>query len=216
MVQAVVLAIFLLTTTAHATLVWEQKEITCAAKPADKATTATFKFTNNGLKTVTVFSTTTSCGCTAAELKKKLYAAGESGEIPVTFKFGGRTGQQTQTVSVRTDDITSDAELKLVVSIPRLFTVTPEYVFWRPGEDLKPKQSIVKITAGVAGQLTALSSQPRVKVSAEPVVPGKEYKITVTPDVGITGPMVHSIITIEADLPDLPKATTHVYAFVKH
>ncbi len=202
---------------AQATLAWERKEITSTAKVADKSAAVTFKFTNNGTRTVTIYSTTTSCGCTAAALSKKLYAAGESGEIPVTFMFGGRTGQQTQTVSVCTDDEGSDAELKLVVTIPRLFTVTPEYLFWRPGEELKPKQSILKINPeGAAGQLTLLSSEPRVKVSAEAVTPGREYKITITPDAGITGPMVHSIITIETDLPDIPKATTHMYAFVKH
>ncbi len=210
-------AAMILPATAWAGLQWEQKEIRSEAKPGDTAATVSFKFTNKGTKTVTIYSMNSSCGCTAAALQKKIYAAGDSGEIAVTFKFSGRTGQQSESVTVRTDDSASDAELRLTVTIPKLISLTQAYLFWRLGEELKPKETVLKIEAPApCGQLTATSSDPRIKVSAEAVTEGREYKITVTPDTAISGPMVHAIITLETALTTGQKLSANIYAFAKH
>ena len=201
----------------HAGLVWEQKEIQCKAEPNDKSATATFKFTNKGARTITVFSVNPSCGCVAAVLQKKLYAPGEAGEIAITFKFGDRAGLQTESAMVRTDDEKSDTELKIAVTIPKLFTLTPQLLFWHVGDELRAKEAVFKIEVeDPAEQLTLASPDPRIKASAEPIKPGKEYKITVTPDPGITGPLVSSAITIETTLASGQKVSALLHAFAKH
>lgn len=201
----------------HAGLTWEQREIKSAAKPNETEATTRFKFTNKGVKPLTIFSTNTSCGCTVAALQKKQFNPGESGEIAVTFKFGSRTGQLTETVMVRTDDENSDTELKFTVNVPRLFSLTPPFLFWRVDEPLKPKQAIFKIECDAsAGMLTVVSSDLRMKVHAEPVTAGKEYKLTVTPDPAISGPMVKCSISIETTLSADQKISATLNAFAKH
>ena len=200
----------------EAALVWEQKEIMHEVQPQDSSAVGVFKFKNEGPDPVTIQANHSSCGCTVAQMEKKTFAPGDSGEVKVTFQFGSRTGQQQQSVQVRTSDSASDATLKLSVTIPKLYTLTPTLVFWRTGEGLKSKEAVLKIEDDQGAKLlSVISSDPRILVKSETVRDGKEYKITVTPSDKISSEMVKSIITLQTDLPAGPKASTHIYAFIK-
>ena len=199
-----------------AALDWSAKESSQVAGIGDTSATAKFPFKNAGDSPITILSTATSCGCTVATLAKKTFEPGEKGEIQVTFNIGSRTGGQVQTVTVRTDDKDSDAELKLAVTIPKLYTLTPTLLFWRMGEQLTAKESVLKIDANQGAKLLSVtSSDPRVLVKSETVRDGKEYKIIVTPGDKVGSEMVKSIITVQTDLPAGTKASTHIYAFIK-
>jgi hypothetical protein len=65
----------------------------------------TFVMTNDSAKDLVVKDTTTSCGCTASEIKKKLLKPGESTELMVTFDTKGYNGATRQFVYVNTDAI---------------------------------------------------------------------------------------------------------------
>lgn len=69
--------------------------------------TATFKFKNSGTETLNIKDVTTSCGCTSAKPSKTSYAAGEAGEIPVTFNSGRFSGTITKRVTIITNDKTT-------------------------------------------------------------------------------------------------------------
>lgn len=64
-----------------------------------------FKFTNQGDKTLTIGSVNPACGCTGATLEgKNEYSKGEAGSIQMTFNTQGREGHIEKTISVSTND----------------------------------------------------------------------------------------------------------------
>lgn len=71
-----------------------------------------FPFKNTSDKTITVTSVKASCGCTAPELQKKVFAPGEGDVIRATFNSKGRTGSQTKTVTVTTDEPNGTYQLR--------------------------------------------------------------------------------------------------------
>ena len=64
-----------------------------------------YKFTNEGEDTLVIKNVRASCGCTGATIgNKKNFGTNEEGEIKVTFNTSGRTGVQSKTVLVQTND----------------------------------------------------------------------------------------------------------------
>jgi len=63
-----------------------------------------FPFKNVSGKTITVSSVKATCGCTAADLQKKVFAPGEGDVIKGTFNSKGRTGSQHKAITVTTDE----------------------------------------------------------------------------------------------------------------
>jgi hypothetical protein len=64
-----------------------------------------FIFKNEGAKLLTIKGITSSCGCTASEIKKKELPPGESTEVEVKFNSKGYSGPIKQFVYVNTDDV---------------------------------------------------------------------------------------------------------------
>jgi hypothetical protein len=65
---------------------------------------AAFRFTNVGKNDLIIRKISTSCGCTAGKLDKKVYTKNESGEIDVTFRTRGKHRTQRQRITVITND----------------------------------------------------------------------------------------------------------------
>lgn len=64
-----------------------------------------FEFTNEGDVNLVIQRVQASCGCTGAAIgDKKEFKKGEEGEIIVTFKTAGRSGAQSKTVTVQSND----------------------------------------------------------------------------------------------------------------
>ncbi|MFC1738217.1 DUF1573 domain-containing protein [Planctomycetota bacterium] len=63
-----------------------------------------FKFTNTGTGTLNITKVRTTCGCTAADLKKRKYAPGESGTLKITFSAPTRPGVISKRVIVSSND----------------------------------------------------------------------------------------------------------------
>ena len=64
-----------------------------------------FKFRNDGEKKLVIQNVQASCGCTGAAIgDKKEFKKGEEGEIIVTFNTAGRSGEQSKTVTVQSND----------------------------------------------------------------------------------------------------------------
>lgn len=64
-----------------------------------------FIFKNEGAKLLNIKDITTSCGCTASEIKKKELLPGESTEVEVKFNSKGYSSPIQQFVYVNTDDV---------------------------------------------------------------------------------------------------------------
>lgn len=70
-----------------------------------KVVTHTFEVKNDLAVTLTIKDVSTSCGCTASEIKKKVLSPKESASLDVTFDSKGYIGKITQYVYVNTDSV---------------------------------------------------------------------------------------------------------------
>ena len=203
LIFAVTLSI-LLSANAGAELKWEQTAIELHPSATDKQAIAHFKYQNAGTQPVRFKSVHASCGCTTAQTQKDVVPPNEKGEITATFNIGDRTGIQTKTVTVETDNpdpkqATTVLTLKAV--IPQSLEVTPNFVFWQNGEAPKPKAIAVKVAKdfSVKGiKVTSSNAEFTTKVEKT----GKdEFKIDVQPK--DTSKMLAASLTIQPE--DSPK-----------
>jgi hypothetical protein len=198
------LSIFLCTTL-RADLKWEQTMLELHPGIADKEAVGHFKYENTGKTPVRFKSVKTSCGCTAAQSQTEEVKPGEKGEITATFKIGDHTGTQIKTVTVETDQVPQTATvLTLKAVLPDLLTLAPTFVFWKAGEEPKPKTILAKAGKDFpAKNLTVTSSSPEFLVKVEPGAAG-EWKINVQPKETVRA--VATSLTIRPDYPkDAPK-----------
>lgn len=191
---------------ARAALVWENPEVDLHPTLSDKTAVAHFKYKNTGDKPIKITDAHSSCGCTVASPPKDPIAPGKSGEIVATFTIGDRSGVQTKTVEVRTDEPnTEPTVLKLKATIPRLLEYKPAVLFWR--EDEKRTAKTIDVTIGEAPitKLAVTSTDPSLKIETVAVPNEKAFRITVTPDSG--NHPVNAGLKIQPDFPKDPPKT---------
>lgn len=188
---------------ARAELKWEQTQIELHPKPNDKQAVAHFKYQNVGQTPVKFKSVHASCGCTTAQTQKGEVPPGEKGEITATFNIGGRTGVQVKTVSVATDDPkTPNTTLTLKAVLPQMLTVSPTFLFWKAGEEAKPKTINVKSGAEFSVKnLKVAASNPEFTTNVEPGG-ANEWKLSVQPKSTSKG--AAGTLTITPESPDIP------------
>ncbi len=63
-----------------------------------------FTFKNTGKSNLIIRRISTTCGCTAGQLDKKIYAKNETGTIQVTFRTQGKRNLQRQRITLITND----------------------------------------------------------------------------------------------------------------
>ncbi|MFO7869458.1 MAG: DUF1573 domain-containing protein [Bacteroidales bacterium] len=66
-----------------------------------------FRFKNVGKKDLKIRKISTSCGCTAGDMEKKVYQKNETGEVHVTFRTRGKRKNQHQRITIITNDPTN-------------------------------------------------------------------------------------------------------------
>jgi hypothetical protein len=200
---------------ARGQLVFDQQEQSFKVKAEQESIVAKYRFTNSGKESVKIENVKTSCGCTAAGLKKTEYAPGESGEIEAKFTFGGRFGRQEKAIIVSTSQSKENPIiLRLVVDIEDQIHIRPELVFWRVGEQPDPKK--IEVTIGdnaTVKILSVVSDNPSIKAELSEVKPGKEYEIQITPtDVSQKG---GATLLIRTNYPQQNPQTRYAYARIK-
>ncbi len=193
---------------ASAALTWDTTEVDLHPTLSDKTAVAHFKYKNTGDKPVKITSVHPSCGCTTAALAKDVVAPNESGEITATFNIGDRSGVQTKTISVMTDDQTEPTKvLTLKATIPQLLQVTPAFIYWSAKDVLNPKT--ITVTLGPDVPVHTLTVTPTDKSIATEVVPDldkKQFRIIVRPTE--SGRPINAALKIE---PDFPKESPKMY-----
>ncbi len=187
---------------AGASLTWEQQEIDLHPALADKTAVAHFKYKNTGDKPIKITSVHASCGCTTAALAKDTVAPNESGEIVATFTIGDRSGVQTKSITVRTDDQPEQATiLRLKATIPQVLTVAPVFLFWSAKDDLIPKVITVDVGADFkVDKMNVTSTDKSIETEVVPVPDKKEFRVIVKPTE--SGRPINASLKIEPVLPD--------------
>ena len=63
----------------------------------------TFAFTNSGDASLVILDASASCGCTVPRFSREPVPPGENGSVEVIFDSAGRIGQQSKTVTIKTN-----------------------------------------------------------------------------------------------------------------
>ncbi len=192
------LVLLLLPAFARADLKWTATTVFTTALPSEGRATAQFTFTNTGAYPFKVTGTHTSCGCTAAVTDGRPIAPGQTGKIDVTFKTLNRRGLYEEPILIDTNDPNAkQSTITLRVLIRDAVEMLPALLFWQPGEPLAPKVISITVTDGFhLKNIGATCTDPNLQYHLDPVKPGAEYKLTVTPK---TRP-VKAVITVTPDI----------------
>ncbi len=205
LVQVVISMLLAVNVTARAELIWENPTQEFHRLSSDGAVAAHYAFKNAGPTTLTIEQINSSCGCTVAQVEKKRYEPGESGEITARFTFGNRKGLQRKVIAVRLSDGT-ETKLGLNVSILEPLTATPTLLFWRVGESAAPKMVQLTAAKGVPVNIRSVSSSsPRVTTQLKVKAEAADYTLIVFPS--DTSEKLAATVTVETDYPrDAPKS----------
>jgi hypothetical protein len=76
-----------------------------------------FAFTNTGEGSLVILDASASCGCTVPSYSKEPVPPGGKGSVEVRFDSSGRTGQQSKTVTIRTNGKTPLVKLTILANI---------------------------------------------------------------------------------------------------
>lgn len=190
---------FLVAAASQASLVFEKTEIDLRPELGAHSAVAVFKYENKGDTPVRIKAVRPSCGCTTAALAKNDVAPGEKGEIAATFNIGDRTGVQTKTVTVETDDPkTPTTVLTFKATIAQTLELQPTFVFWQANEPAQPKTISARVAKGVTvKKVDVISSNGDFTAKVEPGAAG-EFKIQVQPK-DTTKPL-NATLTIKPDV----------------
>lgn len=211
-----VCAALLLPSLASAALTWDTQQIKLTVKPSDKEAVGLFHFVNSGQTTVTIVHIQPSCGCTTAQLEKRVYAPGESGDIKAVFTIGDRVGEQEKTVFVSTDD-SPDKQVPLVlqVTIPELLTYSPRLLMWNVGEKAEEKPTAISTSTKLritAVEITAPVPEEVIARIAS-VEAGVSYQLFVRP--ASTATVMNTPIAGTATFADGTTQPFKIYALVR-
>lgn len=210
----------LLSQAAKKGLTFYQTEVAHDAGVMEKEFKATFGFTNDSDSAIEVLEVRPTCGCTVAELEKKVYQPGEYGEINTTFNYGSREGRQTKTIVVTTDqEENSKIRLTMRINIPKSFKLTPSVLIWNSEKESIGESKSV-ILESLSGETVAIETiafkNEKFDFSYEPIDGGKSYKITVTPkeNLEIKG-ILRDTLEIQTDFVNKAKGRLKIYALVR-
>jgi hypothetical protein len=198
---------------AKAQLTWQDTKIELRSDSTAPTLEARFHFINSGTRPVQIQRVETSCGCTTAKLDEPHIAPGKAGDIVVSYARGAHTGLQTNLIAVQTD-AGPPTLLTLLVRIPEVVRLDPEFVSWTHDEPKTPKTIQLKLL--VPGKITALevqSSDPDVGAQVRATGDGRQYRLVISP------PDVHTflraVLTITCELDGKERKTFTSYATVQ-
>lgn len=171
---------------AQAALNWANTVHKEKATLEDTETVARFRFTNSGKNTVKITSIHSSCGCTTADLEKRVYAPGESGEIEAVFIYGTRTGKEHKVITVVEEENGDERStmLEIFVEIPESVSFKPMIQYWKIGSQADARPIVVTLAEGFAGKPVSArmySEKTNFSVSQPVKMPDGTYHVTVTP-----------------------------------
>ncbi|MDR1279235.1 MAG: DUF1573 domain-containing protein [Opitutaceae bacterium] len=166
----------------QAALEFERTTIPWTARPADTEMVAIFPFKNTGESAEEIVKLDSSCGCTVAELAKRVYQPGESGEIRAVFTFGERVGKQIKTIGVVTANaVGKPVVLRMEATIPDVLAVSQKLVVFSGAGQEQSRTITIKTDAGLTlEELTATPGDDSFQATLGTHPVSKQRTLTIT------------------------------------
>lgn len=200
-----------------AQLKWEKSALDFTPSVNDTNVLAHFKFKNEGAYDVVIGDLQTSCGCTTANLDKKIYRPGESGEVLANFTIGNHHGKESKSIAVQTNDRKSPVYvLTMNITIPEPITVEPNTISWDFDEKLVPKT--YRITFAKDFHFKSIRFHPLAEnldfnFELKTVKEGQEYAVEVTPKLQ---KMTSAAKTIVINMGEPNEKMYNLIAYIQH
>ena len=177
------LLLFAFAASVHAELTLDVPAIELKPKPEDEEVETTFKFRNNGDKTVKILGLESACSCLSATLDKAEYAPGEVGPGHASFKVSTFVGKHEKFVTVNTDNPKQpDWQVNFILDVPAVVDIMPKNLQWWIGDETKAKACLVKFTGDEPMKILKITpTRQNVEFDWKEIKEGREYLITVKP-----------------------------------
>jgi len=146
-----------------------------------------FVFHNRGKSNLVITNVGTSCGCTAAVVRKKgtspdaaasypvTFAPAEGGNIKVTYHTSGRPGHATKIITITSNDPSNgNFQVKIDMTVVREVDVMPDKVYFYGIKHGEEHSSQVKILGRPGKPLEVLSVESTTKVVSVTSTPYSE------------------------------------------
>lgn len=168
---------------AHAELTLDVTAVELKPKPEDEEVETTFKFRNNGSKTVKILGLESACSCLSAELDKAEYKPGEVGTGHASFKVSTFVGRHEKSVTVSTDDPKQpEWQVNFILDVPAVVDIKPKTLEWFIGDTPGSKSSLVRFTGDEPMKIIKVTPiRDNVNFDWKELKEGREYLVTVTP-----------------------------------
>ncbi len=182
-IRRLILLLLACATCAQAELTLEVPAIELKPKPEDEEVETTFKFRNNGKKTVKVLSIESACSCLSAELDKAEYKPGEEGSGRALFKVSSLVGRHEKHVTVTTDDPKqAEWQVNFILDVPQVVDIKPKNLQWWWGDEPATKACLFQFTGAEPMKIVKITAtRDNVTFDWKEIKEGREYLIKVTP-----------------------------------
>jgi hypothetical protein len=165
---------------AEPTIQFEKLEFDFGKIFDDQPVEAEFKFTNTGGGALVITNVQTSCGCTTPDWdrQRKQYNAGESGVIKARFDPAHKSGLQTKTVTVTTNDRANPTiVLNLKTNITPMVQLEPTFQAFEPIQKGTTATKLIKVTGRKDGFAVSEVSVSPTEVFTARVLGSKKVEV---------------------------------------
>jgi len=168
-------------------LTFAKNKIEITSAPEAKKITVPYLFENKSDRTITIARYDSACSCLSAQVKagKLIYKPGEKGEMKIDFALGSFSGVVEKTVLLWTTDDpeeTPSSVLRVALTIPKLFEITPTTVFWDQNGSKEPKVFKMKVNHDKPIRILSDSGTNNNFIyQVKTIREGWEYELVVTP-----------------------------------
>lgn len=158
------------------------------AEPGSAGVNVSWKFINHWDFPMVIERFEENCGCLRGQMSKDAVGPGGEGSIQATFIPGPYRGKLRKSLHVRFVGHEKPVELIAEVSIPSTIKLSRHELVWPVNQ--KPFAQTIEVRAGTPTEflITDLTgiSKDQFLLDKETIVPGRHYRITVTPAEGVT------------------------------
>ncbi len=163
----------------------EQAEFDFGALPSGSMVSHIFVLENRGNETLKIRDIKTSCGCTTPDEKVMAIPAGKQKKLKVEMDLKGRSGPQTQFVTLTSNDPEQRSyNLKLFGEAIPLIQVEPRTLNLMQSDPDSLHQGVVTLTSTTDEKFEVTSvtaNRDKVTASIKSAADGKSAQITVVP-----------------------------------